>query len=317
MKTVVKSIASSIPQKCLSNDDLAMMVDTNDKWIVERTGIKTRYIAEDEKNSDLCMKAGDKAIVKAKLSKEEIDCLIVATCTPDQPNPATACFVAHKLGLGDIPAFDMNAMCTGFLYALQIAQGWIESNIYKNVLVIGGEKLSDIVNWKDRSTCIIFGDGAGAAVISQAQDDDTRYPEVIGTEIASDGSQSHLLGVEGKISSNKPLYLSMRGSETYKYAVTNLLEISKKILQKYDFSVEDVDWLVPHQANIRILQAVAHRCQIPMEKLANIIDRYGNTSAASIPMALVDYEEQFKKNDLLLCPAFGGGLTYGASLIRW
>ena len=316
MSCVIKAISSYIPEDLVTNDDLAKVVDTNDQWITERTGIKTRYLAKNQENSDLATKAALKVIEKANLSLQDIDCLVVATCTPDQPNPATACITAHKMGLKNIPAFDMNAMCTGFLYGLQVAEGLAESNLYKNILLIGSEKLSDIINWEDRSTCIIFGDGAGAAIISPNQNNESHHT-VIGTYISSDGSLSHLLGVEGKISSSKPLYLQMQGGETFKYAVNNLVACSNTILEKHNLSMDDVDWLVPHQANIRILKAVAERCNFPMEKLASIIDCYGNTSAASIPMAIDYHENKFKKGDILLCPAFGGGLTYGATLIRW
>ena len=219
MRSIIKAISSYVPKKLVTNDDLSKIVDTNDQWIIERTGIKTRYIAEGEENSDLATKAGLRAIKNANLNLEDIDCLIVATCTPDQPNPATACITAHKMGLKDIPAFDMNAMCTGFLYGLQIAQGWAESNIYRNILVIGSEKLSDIINWEDRATCIIFGDGAGAAIVSPQQNNDGH--QIIGTHISSNGELSHLLGVEGKISSSTPLYLQMQGGETFKHAVNN------------------------------------------------------------------------------------------------
>jgi 3-oxoacyl-[acyl-carrier-protein] synthase-3 len=315
-KVIIRSIAKYVPTKVVTNYDLSKNLDTNHEWIKERTGMVERRIAsENELTSDMAAAAGEEAIKRSGLQKSDIDCLILATCCPDQPSPSTACITQNKLGLNGIPAFDISAMCSGFLYGLQISQGLISSGIYKNILLIGSEKISQILDWTDRSTCILFGDGAGAAVIGSGTN--TEGHELLGTFAGSDGKYKHLLEIPGRPGDKNSSFVQMQGKDIFKHAVRHLLEASAEVLKQVNLSADQITWMVPHQANIRILQTTAEKFNIPMERVVLNLEKYGNTSAASIPIALEEGACNFKKGDIILCPAFGGGITWAATLIRW
>jgi 3-oxoacyl-[acyl-carrier-protein] synthase-3 len=312
------SIGSYVPKKVLTNEDLEKMVDTSDEWITKRTGIKTRYIAEDETTSDLAYKAALNALDRANLKKEDIDLIIVATITPDYFNmPSTAALVAKKLGIV-VPAMDIAAACTGFIYALATAKAFVESGIYKNVLIIGAERLSKIINWQDRTTCVLFGDGAGAAIISATENKDEA---IIDVDINADGKYEDFLITPGRGTNlgcdTDRIFLEMKGNETFKVAVKTLSQSVRDILDRNNLTSSDIDWFIPHQANYRIIDAVARAIKMPSEKSVLTVHKYGNTSSASIPMAIDEiYKEgKLKKGDIMLLDAFGGGFTWGSALV--
>jgi 3-oxoacyl-[acyl-carrier-protein] synthase-3 len=323
----LKSIGSYVPSRVLSNFDLEKMVDTNNEWIVKRTGIKERRIAsEDEATSDLGYKAALKAIERADIDKNEIDLIICATISPDYlAMPSTACMISAKLGLKDVMAFDISAACTGFVYLIALAKSFIESNTKKNILIIGAEKLSSITDYTDRTTCILFGDGAGAAIISATEDKNEAIVDVMAS---ADGNYGDLLITPGCGSKN-PIrkenleqnlqYMKMKGNEVFKVAVKTLTSDVVAILEKNSLTSKDVDVFIPHQANYRIIEAVRTKLDFPVEKTALSVEKYGNTSSASIPMAMNDLYEsgQIKKGDLMLLDAFGGGFTWGSALVRF
>lgn len=316
MSTIIKSIAKYVPEKILTNHDLSKFVDTNHEWIKERTGmIERRIAADNELTSDMAAKAGLEAIKRAGLTTKDIDCIILATCCPDQPSPSTACFAQHKMGLNGIPAFDISAMCSGFLYGLQVCHGLVTAGVYKNILLIGAEKISQILDWTDRSTCILFGDGAGAAVVSSGSSAEGH--EILGVFAGADGLYSNLLEIPGRPGDKHPSFVQMQGKDIFKQAVRHLLEASAEVLKQVGLKDTDITWMVPHQANIRILQTTAEKFNIPIEKVIINLEKYGNTSAASIPIAIEEGQHRFKKGDVILCPAFGGGITWAATLIRW
>jgi 3-oxoacyl-[acyl-carrier-protein] synthase-3 len=323
---IIRGTGSYLPEKVLTNEELSKRVDTSDEWITTRTGIRERRIAaDDEHTSDLAVQAATHAIESAGLDKEDIDLLIVATITPDMPFPSTACIVQSKLGLGKITAFDVEAACSGFLYILDLATAMLESGRYQNALIIGAEKLSSIIDWEDRKTCVLFGDGAGAAVLSKVEDVDTG---ILDSTLHADGSHEALLNMPGGGSripaSESSLdarhhFLKMNGKEIFKHAVRNMGRAACSLLERQNLSISQVDRVIPHQANIRIIDTIQERLEIPKDKFYNNLFFYGNTSAASIPIAL---DEAFRKGlikhgDLILCIAFGAGLTWGASLIKW
>jgi 3-oxoacyl-[acyl-carrier-protein] synthase-3 len=297
------SVGAYVPKKIVTNHDLEKIVDTSDEWITQRTGIKTRYFVEKEVTSDLAYEAAKIAIKRANLEAKDIDMLILATISPDYfAMPSTACVVADKLGI-TAPAFDIAAACTGFIYALAQAKAFIESGMNKNILIIGAETLSKIVDFKDRTTCVIFGDGAGAAVISATED---KSEAIIDIDINADGKyQDYLItpgrGVKYGCETDE-IYLKMKGNETFKVAVKTLSQSVRDILKRNEMSSDDLTWFVPHQANYRIIDAVARAIKMPAEKSVLTVDKYGNTSSASIPMALNDmYEEgKLKKGDIAL-----------------
>ncbi len=322
-----KSIGSYTPPKSLTNKDLEKMVDTTDEWITQRTGIKNRYIAETEQStSDLAFEAAKLAIKRANIDKSEVDAIILATITPDFfCMPSTACVVADKLGIKNIMAFDISAACSGFIYALNIAKSFVESGMKKNVLIIGAEKLSSIVDYTDRTTCILFGDGAGAAIIGATED---KSKAIIDVKTSADGQFQDFLVTPGGGSKNpcsqnvlneKLQYLQMKGNETFKLAVNTLTNDVKEILEENNITSEDLDYFIPHQANFRIIDAVGRKLKIPKEKIAITVDKYGNTSAASIPMAINEWYEEgkLKSGNLMLLDTFGGGLTWGSALVRF
>ncbi|MBO8137397.1 MAG: ketoacyl-ACP synthase III [Desulfotomaculum sp.] len=320
----ILGVGSYVPEKVLSNKDLEQMVDTNDEWITSRTGIKERRIAaENQASSDLGAEAGKIAVKNAGISPEDIDLIIVATSTPDMYFPSTACLIQDKLGCTNAAAFDLAAGCTGFIYAMVAAEQFIKSGTARYALVIGAEVLSRIVNWEDRSTCVLFGDGAGAVVLGAGPEGEG----IIASHLAAEGSGSQLLTLPcsgSRISSNEEAaankaYISMQGREVFKFAVRVMEEGTKKVLEKAGLSKEDVNLVIPHQANIRIIEHYAKKMKIPKEKIVANVDKYGNTSAASIPLALDEALQQgrIKPGYDILMIGFGAGLTWGAAVVRW
>jgi len=327
MYASLKSIGSYTPPKCMTNADFEKIVDTTDEWIMQRTGIKERYIADDtQSTSDLAVEAAKVAIKRAKLDPTDIDAIVLATITPDFfCMPSTACVVADKLGIKDVMAFDISAACSGFVYALHIAKSFIESGMKKNVLIIGAEKLSSIVDYNDRTTCVLFGDGAGAAVIGATDD---KNKAVVDVKTSSDGTYQDFLITPGggsknpcsqKVIDENLQFLKMKGNETFKLAVNTLTNDVKEILEENGITGEDIDHFIPHQANYRIIDAVGRKLKIPTEKIALTVHKFGNTSAASIPMAMDEWykEGRLKTGDLMLLDTFGGGLTWGSALVRF
>lgn len=324
-KPVVTGVGAYVPKGILTNKDLEKIVDTSDEWITSRTGIQERRIAsEKECTTDLALEASKIALKKAGVKPRNIDYIIFATATPDMLFPSAGCVLQHKLGAKHAACFDVAAGCSGFLYALSIAEKYIVSGDAENVLVVGAETLSRIVDWSDRNTCVLFGDGAGAVVLSAKEGD----RGVISTIIKSDGSYGDLLKLPGGGSmhpstiesvENKLHYVKMNGSEVFKKAVKAMEDIAVEILEKNGFEGKDVDLLVPHQANLRIISAVQKRTGIPENRTYVNIHKYGNTSAASIPIALYEACERgfLRERDLVLCVAFGAGFTWGSALIRW
>lgn len=312
------SIGAYVPKKVLTNKDLEKVVDTSDEWISKRTGIKTRHVVEEEVTSDLAYEASKKAIERAGLVPQDIDLIVLATITPDYfAMPSTANVLAEKLGIV-VPAFDISAACTGFIYALSIAKAYVESKAAKNVLIVGAEALSKIVDWNDRTTCVIFGDGAGAAVISAT---DKKEEAILDVEINSDGQyQDYLItpgrGVKYGVDTDQ-IYLQMKGNETFKVAVKTLSQSVKDILDRNAMTSNGIDFFVPHQANLRIIDVVGRYINMPKEKTVLTVGKYGNTSSASIPMAINYIYESgtLKRGNMMLLDAFGGGFTWGSALL--
>lgn len=315
---------AAIPEKTLTNQDLEKMVDTSDQWIQERTGIQVRRIVDQHTlNSDLASQAARQALEDANMSAEEIDTIVVATVTGDVNFPSTACYVQQKIGAVNAAAFDIQAACSGFLFGLGIADGFIASGKSENVLVIGSELLSRITDWNDRSTCVLFGDAAGAAVVARANGDGRG---ILGTFMKTDGRLAHLLWMPGggtrypvEVTLKENLAnIKMQGPEVFKAAVTAMGDAAVHILEKADLKPEDIDLLIPHQANKRIIDATARRLKLPPEKVYINLQNYGNTSAASIPVALTEARQKglAKPGDLCVMVAFGGGLTWGSAAIR-
>lgn len=323
---IIKGVGAYKPKHILTNNDISKMVDTSDEWIFTRTGIKERLIAdEDETSSSMGIEAAKVALDRAQIEPSAIDLLIVATLSPDMPFPATSCLIQNKLGLRPVACFDVQAACSGFLFALEVASKMMLAGDYKNALIVGTEKMSSILDWEDRSTCILFGDGAGAAVLTKVEKSDVG---IIDSILCSDGSQAELLCQPGggsacpaSIESVKEgkHFLKMNGKEIFKNAVRLMEQVSLNILEKNNLSASDIDLVIPHQANIRIINALATRLNIPIEKFFLNLSHFGNTSAASIPIALNDAYEQglLKKGANILLVAFGGGLTWASTLLKW
>ncbi len=324
MYAAFRSIGAYVPPKVLSNNDLTKMVDTSDEWITKRTGIKERHIAEDETTSDMGVKAATKALKRTAIDKSEIDLIVCATISPDYfCMPSTATIIADKLGLPNVMAFDISAACTGFIYALSIAKAYIEAGIKKNVLIIGAERLSKIIDYSDRATCILFGDGAGAAIISAT---DNKKEAILDIHTGSDGSYAELLmtpnGGSGSAhdsirAESAGVFMQMRGNETFKIAVKTLTSDVKDILAKNSIKASEISHFIPHQANYRIIKAVGDVLEMTEEQVVLTVAKYGNTSSASIPMAINDIYESKKlqPNEMMLLDAFGGGLTWGSALV--
>lgn len=324
MRSRISGTGAYAPDRVLTNAELERMVATSDQWITERTGIRERRIAAaGEACSDLGVKAAERALKTAGLSATDLDLILVATCTGDTLLPATACLIQHRLGAVQAAACDVSAACCGFVYALGIGDAYIKTGM-RHVLIIGSEVMSAITDWTDRNTCVLFGDGAGAAVLSAAPDD----RGILSTHLRSDGSLCDLIIVPGGGSRIPPSeemlgerlqYIKMKGNETFKVAVRTLEEIARETLAANGLTVADVDLYVPHQANVRIIKAVADRLELPLSKVVLNMDRYGNTSAASIPIALDEAvkDGRIAPGKLIMLGAFGGGLTWASALIRW
>lgn len=312
-----------LPEKVLSNHDLEKLVETSDQWIRERTGIFKRHIAEkDETTCDLAEKAARQALTAAGKNPEDVDLIIVATTTPDKIFPSTACLLQQRLDIHGCAAFDIQAVCTGFVYALGVADKFVKTGAAKCALVVGAETLSRIVDWTDRGTCILFGDGAGAVVL-EASDE----PGILSSHLHADGAYENLLHVPGGISrgydqnpaDGDPHFMQMRGNEVFKMAVNTLGRIVDETLAANDMEKSDIDWLVPHQANIRIIKATARKLDMSMDHVVVTVDQHGNTSAASVPLALdtAVRDERIKRGETVLLEAFGGGFTWGSVLLKF
>jgi len=319
IRSVIRGSGSALPRTIVSNAELAGRVDTSDEWIVERTGIRQRYIADDdETTSSLAIDASRKALEAAGLDAKDIDLIVLATATPDQTFPATATIVQHALGCNGGIAFDVAAVCSGFLYALASADSMLRTGMAKRALVIGSETFSRILDWEDRTTCVLFGDGAGAIVL-EALDVAEDGPGVLATKLHADGAHNELLYVDGGPSTTQTVgKLRMRGREVFRHAVVNLASVLEETLAEAGLGSDDIDWVVPHQANARILDATARKLALPAEKVIVTVDRHANTSAASVPLAFDTgvRDGRIKPGDLVMFEAMGGGFTWGASLVR-
>lgn len=315
----IVATGSYLPERILTNHELSQSLDTSDDWITSRSGIKQRHIIDPSQlTSDLATKAAEDAIESSNISKEDIDLIIVCTTTPDQTFPSVAVKVQANLKIKNIPCFDIQAVCSGFVYALSVADSFIRSGSYKTILIIAAESMSRILNWQDRSTCVLFGDGAGAVII-RAQDAN-KHQGIILTKILADGSQQSILHTDGGISQNKHTgIIKMNGKEVFKHAVDKMSNMLLDLLKESNIKLQDIDMIVPHQANLRILEAISHKLNFPMEKMAMSLDKHANTSAASIPLALDDYAKsgKIKNNDLVMLTALGAGLTWGGAILRW
>ena len=319
-RSVLLGTGSALPRRAVSNAEMAEMVDTTDEWIVARTGIRNRFVAaDDETTASLAVEASRNALDAAGIDAATIDLIVLATATPNQTFPATATLVQHELGCNGGVAFDVAAVCSGFLYALGVADSMLRAGMAKRALVIGSETFSRILDWEDRTTCVLFGDGAGAIVL-EAQESDAEQPRgVLATKLHADGAHNELLYVDGGPSTTGTVgKLRMKGKEVFKHAVTNLVDVLKEVLDATGVQPGEIDWVVPHQANARILDATARKLGLPNEKVIVTIDRHANTSAASVPLALdaAVRDGRIKQGDLVMLEAMGGGFTWGASLIR-
>ena len=323
--SILRGIGSYVPERKVDNQELSEKVDTSDEWIRTRTGIKERrFAAENESTSDLALEASRRALEDAGVSPEKIDLVVVATITPDMAFPSTACLLQHKLGIPKVACFDLEAACSGFLYALDVADGMLSSGRYECALVVGAEKLSSIMDWEDRTTCVLFGDGAGAAVLTK----EGEGAEMIGFQCGADGSNPSLLhqpaGGSMQPASQETVdsrghFLKMNGGEIFKSAVRVMERAAIELLEKHGFDKNEVDHVIPHQANARIVESLSQRLEIPLDRFYCNLHKFGNTSAASIPLALDEAykSETFKKGDLGLLVAFGAGLTWSATLVRF
>ncbi len=321
----IKGLGTYVPKQILTNDELSKMVDTSDEWIVTRSGIRERYIAHsNEATSDLCVQAAQQAIQDAKIDKNNIDLIIVGTSTPDMLTPSTAVIVQRKLGLHNIPAFDFGAACSGFQYGLDIARSMMNNPAYGTILLICGDKLSSIVDWEDRSTCVLFGDGAGAVVLCR---DDTTYAGIIDVIINSDGEYTPILNLPAGGSrepaslntvKNHRHFLKMEGREVFKLAIQKMSDVITNILSRNNLLIDDIDHVVTHQANIRIIEAIAEKLNISSNKMRITVDKFGNTSASSIFLAINEYRQKgiIKPGDTILTAGFGAGLTWGSAIIK-
>jgi len=317
LRSVIKGTGSALPKRRVDNAELATMVDTSDEWIVERTGIRSRYLAgEGETTATLAAEAARKAIEAAGLTADDIGIIVLATATPDQTFPSSATKVQAMLGINDCVAFDVHAVCTGFLYALTVADSMLRSGTAKRALVIGAETFSRILDWEDRTTCVLFGDGAGALVL-EGEDGDSG---ILATRLHADGRHNDMLYVDGGPSTTGTVgKLRMKGREVFRHAVVNLHDVLVEALDAAGHVPDDVDWVVPHQANARILDATARKLGLPKEKVIVTVDRHANTSAASVPLALdvAVRDGRIKRGDLIVLEAMGGGFTWGAATVRY
>ncbi len=320
IRSVLRGTGAALPRRVLSNEELAKQVDTSDEWIRERTGITQRYVAgEGETTGTLATDAARAALQDAYLTIADIDLIVLATATPDQTFPATATLVQEQLGGRGFPAFDVAAVCSGFLYAMATADAMLRTGMARTALVIGAETFSRILDWEDRATCVLFGDGAGAFVLSAEEIADESGPGILASRLHAEGAHSQLLYVDGGPSTTGTVgKLRMKGREVFRHAVVNLAEVLNEVLAEAGKTAEDIDWIVPHQANLRILDATARKLGMPFEKMIVTVDRHANTSAASVPLAfdVAKRDGRIKRGDLVLLEAMGGGFTWGASLLR-
>ncbi|KKJ75885.1 3-oxoacyl-ACP synthase [Kiloniella litopenaei] len=322
VRAKIKGCGSYLPERILTNDQLAERVETSDEWIQQRTGIKHRYIAgENELTSDLATKAALAALEHANINVSEVDLIVCATATPDETFPATATVVQKNLGVTKGAAFDLQAVCSGFVYGLSVVDSLIQTGQAKTALLIGAETFSRILDWEDRSTCVLFGDGAGAIVLQAEEGNgDTSDSGILSTHIYADGRCHDALYVDGGPSSTGTAgFLRMEGKEVFRQAVTRMPEAIDAALKKSDLGPEAIDWLVPHQANIRIIEAMGKKLKLPKERVVVTVDKHANTSAASIPLALTEavYDGRIKRGDMIMMAAMGGGFTWGSALLRW
>jgi 3-oxoacyl-[acyl-carrier-protein] synthase-3 len=322
ISAAITGVHGFVPKDVLSNEDLSKIVDTSDDWILSRTGIKERRIMKDGASSDMAMEAVNALLRKKNIDPLEIELVIVGTVTPDYPFPSTANVLCDKTGMKNAWGFDLNAACSGFLFALSTGSQFIETGKYKKVLVVGVDKMTSIVDYQDRTTCVIFGDGAGV-VLLEPNEEGLGLQDFI---LRSDGSgRQFLIQPAGGTAmppshetvDNRMHYVKQEGKQVYKFAVTNMAEVSAEIMEKNNLTSDDVAWLVPHQANLRIIDATANRMGLPSEKVMINIQKYGNTTAGTLPLCLWDYENQLKKGDNIILSAFGGGFTWGAVYIKW
>ena len=316
-RSVIAGVGSALPKRQVTNEELSRTVDTTDEWIVERTGIRNRYIASDgETTASLATEAARAALAHAGVDATDIDLIVLATATPDQTFPSTATKVQAALGINDCIAFDVHAVCTGFLYALSVADSMLRSGNARKALVIGAETFSRLLDWEDRATCVLFGDGAGALVLSGEESESG----ILSTKLHADGRHNDLLFVDGGPSTTGTVgKLRMKGREVFRHAVVNLAEVMNEVLEGAGLVADDVDWVVPHQANARILEATAKKLGLPPEKVVVTVDRHANTSAASVPLALdtAVKDGRIKRGDVIVLEAMGGGFTWGAAALRY
>ena len=330
IRSEIIGCGSYLPERVVTNAELSAKLDTTDEWITSRTGIRQRHLAADgELTSDLALKAAERALEAAGVSAAEVDMVVLATSTPDLTFPATATKVQYRLGMANGAAFDIQAVCSGFVFGLAVADNFIKTGQCKTILLIGAETFSRILDWEDRSTCVLFGDGAGAVVLRAGQDDSdanlgetghNRGRGVLSTHLHSDGATNDLLYVDGGPSSTQTVgHLRMNGREVFRHAVNNFTSIVEEALEANGLSADDIDWVVPHQANKRMLDGTRRKLGLPAEKIVITVDRHANTSAASIPLALDEAirDGRIKQGDLVMMLAMGGGLTWGAGLVRW
>lgn len=322
LRSVITGSGSALPQRVVSNAEMAQMVDTTDEWIVERTGIRMRHIAgEGETTASLATLAAERAIAAAGIAASSIDLIVLATATPDQTFPATATIVQQNLGCNGGIAFDVAAVCSGFLYALGTADSMLRTGMARRALVIGAETFSRILDWEDRTTCVLFGDGAGAMVLEarEVDESDAAAPGILATRLHADGAHNQLLYVDGGVSTTGTVgKLRMKGREVFRHAVTNLASVLEEVLAATGHGPSDIDWVVPHQANYRILDATARKLGLPAEKVVVTVDRHANTSAASVPLAydVAVRDGRIKPGNLVVFEAMGGGFTWGACIAR-
>jgi 3-oxoacyl-[acyl-carrier-protein] synthase-3 len=318
----ITGVEGYVPEKVMTNADLEKIIDTSDEWITTRTGIKERRILEDKPTSEIGVQAVNKLLSKKGIDPKEIDLVLCGTVTPDYPFPSTANIISDKVGMTNAWSYDINAACSGFIYALATGAQFIETGKYKKVIVIGADKMTSILNYEDRATCVIFGDGGGAVLLEPNEEG----LGVVDSVLKSDGGGRKFLLQPGGGSVNPPShetvdqrmhYVHQEGKQVFKFAVTNMADVSAEIMERNNLSSEDVDWLVPHQANLRIIDATANRMGLPKEKVMVNIQKYGNTTAGTLPLCLWDWEKQLKKGDNIVLSAFGGGFTWGAIFLKW
>ncbi len=315
LNSIILSTGSYVPKKILTNEDLSKIIDTSDEWIFTRTGIKKRHIAEkNETTSQMAINAAKDAISKSNISASDIDLIVVATTTPDQTFPSTAAKVQAGLGIKNSAAFDLQAVCSGFVYGITVVNSLIKSGAFNTALVIGADKMSSIVDWKDRNTCVLFGDAAGACILSNKG----KGRGVITSDLKADGSLEKILYTSGGPSTTQTSgFVRMEGKEVFKHAVQKMCSSVKTVLKKEGLQISDIDWLVPHQANVRIIDLMAEKLPFPKEKAILDLENHANTSAATIPLALNSHSNKFKKGDKIVLTAAGGGFTWGSILLEW